>query len=89
MRAEIDLHEMTVIEAQVALNQLIDSLGWEYDEILVVHGYHSGILQNFVRTQYRHKRVKQIILSLNPGDTSLLLRSRQEMAEEKKKHRKK
>lgn len=78
MRSTIDLHEMTVLEAKLALNHLLDSLSFRYDEVLVVHGYHGHVLMDYVRNEYEHRRIKQKKNTLNPGDTMLLLKSREE-----------
>ena len=69
---------MTVIESKIELNHILDSLSWDYTDVLVVHGYHSHVLMDFVRTQYKHKRIKKLVYSLNPGDTSLILKTKKE-----------
>ena len=78
MRSTIDLHEMTVLEARLALNHLLDSLSFRYDEVLVVHGYHGHILMDYIRDEYDHKRIKKKKYTLNPGDTLLMLKSKEE-----------
>ncbi len=79
MRGRLDLHEMTVIEARLALNHALDSLSMKYDELLVIHGYHGHILMDYVRKEYEHERIKRKVATLNPGDTLFLLKSREEM----------
>ncbi|MBQ9036211.1 MAG: GNAT family N-acetyltransferase [Erysipelotrichaceae bacterium] len=79
MKQRIDLHEMTIIESKIALNHLLDSLPWKCTELLVVHGYHSHVLMDFVRKEYKHDRIKKIVYSLNPGDTTFLLKNKEEM----------
>lgn len=81
----VDLHEMTVIESKITLKNLLDTLSYEYDEILIVHGYHGRILMDYVRKEFKHKRIKQLIISLNPGETSYILKSREEMKDLKKR----
>lgn len=76
----IDLHGMTVIEAKIALNHTLDALDWDVTELVVVHGYHGHVLMDFIRGQYHHPRIRKLAYSLNPGDTTFLLKSRQEMA---------
>ena len=71
----VDLHGMTVIESKIELNHVLDSLSWDYTDVLVVHGYHSHVLMDFVRNEYKHKRIKKLVYSLNPGDTSLILKN--------------
>lgn len=82
---KVDLHEMTVIESKVTLKKLLDTLSYDYDEVLIVHGYHGRILMDFVRKEFKHKRIKQIIISLNPGETSYLLKNKEEIQEYKKR----
>ncbi len=79
MKQRIDLHEMTVIESKIALNHLLDSLPWKCTELLVVHGYHSHVLMDFVRKEFKHDRIKKIVYSLNPGDTTFILKNKEEM----------
>lgn len=74
----VDLHGMTVIESKIELNHVLDSLSWDYTDVLVVHGYHSHVLMDFVRNEYKHKRIKKLVYSLNPGDTSLILKTKKE-----------
>jgi len=74
----VDLHGLTVIESKIELNHILDSLSWDYTDVLVVHGYHSHILMDFVRNEYKHKRIKRLVYSLNPGDTSFILKTKKE-----------
>jgi len=86
----VDLHGLTVIEAKILLDKTIDLISFDYDEILVVHGYHSNILQNFVRNDYKHKRLKMKILPFfNQGETTLLLYNKQEYQDLVEKRKKK
>ena len=82
-RERIDLHGLTVIESKIALNHLLDSLPWDITEVLVVHGYHSHILMDFIRQDYQHDRIKKLVYSLNPGDTTFLMKTRKEYEENK------
>ena len=67
---KIDLHGYSLSEAKVYLDQMLGSLPDKIVEVTVAHGYHSGnVLQNFVRKQYRHKKIAQKLLSGNPGET--------------------
>ncbi|MBR2827382.1 MAG: GNAT family N-acetyltransferase [Erysipelotrichaceae bacterium] len=79
MKERIDLHEMTVIESKIALNHLLETLPFKCTELLVVHGYHSHVLMDFVRNEYTHARIKKKVFSLNPGDTTFVLKNRTEM----------
>ena len=71
----LDLHEMRTGEAKAWLDARISRAPKEVTQILVIHGYRGGTaLQTMVRKSYRHPRVKQKILGLNPGETIFLLR---------------
>ena len=70
----VDLHAMTVTQAQAHLTARIDRLPSKIKEVVVIHGYNGGTaLQKMVRKDFKHPRVKRKILSLNPGVTSFLL----------------
>lgn len=85
MNLEVDIHGMTTAEAKKRLERTITSLPDRYTQITVIHGYQAGTsLQTMVRKNLKHRRIKQKILSLNPGETILLIRSDKE-AEKKKK----
>ena len=43
-------------------------------EITVIHGYSSKVLQQYVRKQYHHKRARRKILTMNAGETIILLK---------------
>lgn len=71
---EIDLHNMSVIEARRYLKTIINSLDSSTKELRVIHGYKSGSdLQKMVRKEFKHKRVIRKILELNQGVTTLIL----------------
>ena len=41
----------------------------------VIHGYNGGqVLQNMVRSKLKHPRIQSKLLSLNPGQTRILLK---------------
>lgn len=68
--AKIDLHGKTVVEAKIYLNQMLESLPKEIIEVTIAHGYHAGnVLQQFVRKQYHHKKIKKKMISGNAGET--------------------
>ncbi len=75
MYYSVDIHSMTKIEAKVAIDNFIDSQTSFCQEIEVIHGYSSTILRDYVRKQYRHKRVSRKILTTNPGITILVLKN--------------
>ncbi len=71
----IDVHGMTVAEAKSALTNLLNSCDKSTHEIDVLHGYRGGTaLLNFVRKEFKHKRLERRILSLNQGMTTLVIK---------------
>lgn len=72
---QVDIHNMTYIDAKKSLEKLLSTLNDpNIKEILVIHGYHNGnVLQNMVR-KLKHPKIKQRILSLNNGETTLILK---------------
>lgn len=73
MFSTIDLHGCTRQEAKVQLDHYIDSLSSSPHEVTVIHGYSSTVLKNFVQKQYHHQRLKRKILTLNQGETILVI----------------
>ena len=72
---EADIHGMRVLEAKRELETLIGRADKSIREIVVIHGYHGGsALKNMVRSELRNPRIQQKILSLNQGETTLLLK---------------
>ena len=70
----IDLHNYTVDDAKHELQLFVKSAPKEIREIIVIHGYRNGkALLNMVRKDFRHKRISQKVLSLNPGVTIFVL----------------
>ena len=70
-----DIHGMQAAEAKTALERLISSADKNIAEITVIHGYSGGqALANMVRNKLKHKRIERKILSMNQGETTLLLR---------------
>lgn len=73
MIKKVDIHGMTASEAKKMLERMISSSPAN-SEIAVVHGFHGGqALQNMVRRQLKNKRIKQRILSMNSGETVLII----------------
>ena len=68
---EADIHGMRVLEAKRELETLIGRADKSIREIVVIHG---SALKNMVRSELRHPRIQQKILSLNQGETTLLLK---------------
>ncbi len=75
MKREVDLHNMSVIEARRYLKTYLNNLPKEVDEIDVIHGFQSGTsLQKFVRKDFSHKRIDRKIIGLNHGVTTFLIK---------------
>jgi len=71
---EVDLHNMSILEARRYLDFFIAMLPEQIKEIIVIHGYHGGTnLLEMIRYSYSNKRVKKKFLSLNQGITNLIL----------------
>ena len=72
---EADIHGMRVLEAKRELETLIGRADKSIREIVVIHGYHGGsALKNMVRSELRHPRIQQKILSLHQGETTVRLK---------------
>ena len=73
-KVEIDIHQMTRSEAKKYLEHFLSSANGNVKEVVVIHGYSSGtVLQEMVRKNLKHHRIKYKMLSLNPGITTLYL----------------
>lgn len=72
---DLDIHHMTVAEAKKTIERTVMSLPDKYSQITVIHGYSNGNkLLNMVRGRsLKCKRIKQKILTLNQGETILIL----------------
>ena len=76
MRVEVDIHNMTELEALKYLERYIASCNKDVSEIVVIHGFRSGTaLKNMVRdrNKLRSKKIARRKVSLNPGETILEL----------------
>ena len=73
---EIDIHNMTVTQAAVAVDAKIRRAGGSVYRVRVIHGYHGGTaLRDMVRSRYRgNQKVLRIENGVNPGCTDLVLR---------------
>lgn len=73
---ELDLHNMNTTQAQVAIDAQLRRATAATYRIRLIHGYQRGTaIRDMVRAQYRkHNKVLRIELSLNPGQTDLILR---------------
>jgi len=73
---ELNVHGMTVTQAQVAIDAKLRRANSAVYRIKVIHGYNSGTaLRDMIRKNYqKHPKVKRIELGLNQGVTELVLR---------------
>lgn len=72
----IDLHGCTITEAKIRLDAYLNSVSPLIKEITIVHGYHSGrALLQYIRKQYRHKKVARVIITMNHGETVYILKT--------------
>lgn len=72
---EVNLHGLTAPDAKRQLEQLLSRMNGGVEELVVIHGYHNGqVLRDMVRNQLKHPRIKAKLLSLNPGQTRILLK---------------
>lgn len=75
---EVDIHGMRAAEAKRQLELLLSRTGREIREVVVIHGYHGGkVLQDMVRVGLKHPRIERKLLSLNGGETTLLLKPKE------------
>lgn len=75
---DLDVHNMTVEEAKRTIQKTIMSLPCTYSQVTVIHGYSNGNkLLNMVRGKsLKCKRIKQKVLTLNQGQTILILNNK-------------
>nr|WP_319489464.1 Smr/MutS family protein [uncultured Caproiciproducens sp.] len=72
---EVDIHGMTAGEAKRGLEQILSRADKDITELRVIHGYNSGqVLRDMVRRQLKHPRISAKLISLNPGETRILLK---------------
>ena len=75
-KAAIDLHGLTVDEAEMQLIELLEQLPKIVRAVEVTHGYRRGTaLKRMVQKDFYHWRVKDKRVSLNPGATWFLLKN--------------
>lgn len=70
-----DLHGLTEADARRKLEQLLSSAPDSVAEVRVIHGYNGGqVLRDMVRLRLKHPRITAKLISLNQGETRLLLK---------------
>lgn len=71
---KLDIHGQEKNVALKKVEKLLTSLSDDYKELHVIHGFqHGRVLQQAVRNELKHKRIKQKILTLNHGETIFIL----------------
>lgn len=75
---EIDIHGMNQFQAKTFINTTLKRANQSVYMIRIIHGYHGGtVLRNMIRREYRsHPRILRIELSMNPGITELILKTK-------------
>lgn len=73
---EVDLHGMTKSQAKIAVDAALRRADRSVYRLRLIHGFHGGTaIRDMIRASYRgHPKVLRIELSLNPGQTELVLR---------------
>ena len=70
----IDIHGEEKRVAIKKIQKLLSSISDDYREVRIIHGYRAGnVLQISVRSELKHYRIKQKILTMNQGETILVL----------------
>lgn len=72
---EVDIHGLMASDAKARLEHLLTHAGPQVQEVVVIHGYSRGtVLRDMVRNQLKHPRIQAKLLSLNQGQTRILLK---------------
>ena len=72
---EVDIHGLTADDARRQLEQFLSRVAPSITEVVVIHGYNGGqVLMNMVRNQLKHPRIASKMISLNSGQTRILLK---------------
>lgn len=70
----IDIHGLTVLETKDYLTKILNVTDDTVLELQIIHGYIAGqVLQQYVRKQFQHPRIRKKLLTLNKGETIYLL----------------
>ncbi|NLW79911.1 MAG: DNA mismatch repair protein MutS [Ruminococcaceae bacterium] len=73
--ASVDLHGLTVDEAEMRLIEVLEALPKTVRAVEVAHGYSRGTaLKRLVKNDFYHWRVARTQVGLNPGATWLILK---------------
>ena len=70
---ELDVHGKTLEDARAELLYTLNSVDYDVDAILVIHGFNKGTaLKNWIRTKFKDLRVLKIVKP-DAGVTLLVL----------------
>lgn len=71
----VDLHNMVKEDAKINLIYAIDCVDFDIKALVVVHGYHGGvIIKNLVRKEFTHPRIEKKV-NLDAGRTIFILKN--------------
>ena len=74
-KASIDLHGLTVYEAEMALTEFLNHQPKGVMAVEVTHGYSRGTaLKKMVKQEFHHWKIKEKRVGLNPGVTYFYLK---------------
>lgn len=76
MITTLDLHHCTKVEAKKLLDHTLDNLPSNISELVIIHGYQGGHVIKDLVLSYRHHRISRVLKSLNPGQTSYLIKAK-------------
>ena len=68
---EVDIHGLMATDAKARLEHLLSHVDPQVREVVVIHGYSRGTV---LRTQLKPPRTQTNLLSLNQGQTRILLK---------------
>ena len=72
---ELDIHGMYADDAKREIERYLSTVSPKVQEVIVIHGYHKGqVLKNIVITRLKHPRIASKLVSLNEGQTRLILK---------------
>ena len=72
---ELDVHNMTRVQAQAAIDAKLRRAPAGVYRIRVIHGYHGGtVLKQLALSYKNHPKVIRVEQGLNQGSTDLILR---------------
>ena len=72
---ELDIHGETEKSAMYLLTHWLSHAPADVKEVRVIHGCHGGtVLRDMVRKKLKHPRIASKLVTLNPGETRLILK---------------